>query len=84
LLIWLWVCTLIFSLRIFSNSVLPRKWSNPRKGWCLRIAVELAGVLNALGSNVQLFIRKHQPLRGLDHFLGKTLLENMRSENINV
>ena len=48
------------------------------------IAVELAGVLNSLGSNVQLFIRKNQPLRNLDSFLGQTLIEHMRSENIQV
>ena len=65
----------------FGLEHLPKRTAIVGSGY---IAVELAGVLNALGSNVQLFIRKHQPLRGLDHFLGKTLLENMRSENINV
>ncbi|QXA09016.1 glutathione-disulfide reductase [Acinetobacter pittii] len=65
----------------FELDELPKRTAIVGSGY---IAVELAGVLNALGSDVQLFIRKHQPLRGLDKFLGETLLENMQSENIKV
>ncbi|MFL9567954.1 glutathione-disulfide reductase [Acinetobacter baumannii] len=48
------------------------------------IAVELTGVLKSLGSEVHLIIRNEQPLRKLDNFLGKTLLENMQKEYIHV
>ena len=65
----------------FELQDLPKRTSIICSGY---IAVELAGVLNSLGSNVQLFIRKNQPLRNLDSFLGQTLIEHMRSENIQV
>lgn len=65
----------------FELQDLPKRTAIIGSGY---IAVELAGVLNSLGSNVQLFIRKNQPLRNLDSFLGQTLIEHMRSENIQV
>ncbi|MEQ1130220.1 glutathione-disulfide reductase [Acinetobacter johnsonii] len=65
----------------FELQNLPKRTAIIGSGY---IAVELAGVLNSLGSNVQLFIRKNQPLRNLDSFLGQTLIEHMRSENIQV
>ena len=43
------------------------------------IAVELAGVLNALGSDTHLFIRKHMPMRNLDPLLSETLVEVMQA-----
>ncbi|UUM26483.1 glutathione-disulfide reductase [Acinetobacter colistiniresistens] len=48
------------------------------------IAVELAGVLNALGSQVGLFIRKDLPVRRFDSFLSETLVEVMRTDGITV
>ncbi len=41
------------------------------------IAVELAGVLHALGSETHLFVRKHAPLRNFDPILYETLMESM-------
>ena len=65
----------------FELQELPKRTAIIGSGY---IAVELAGVLNSLGSDVQLFIRKHLPLRSLDKFLGETLLESMRSDHIQV
>jgi glutathione reductase (NADPH) len=65
----------------FELEELPKRTAIVGSGY---IAVELAGVLNALGSETHLFIRKHQPLGKLEHFLGETLLASMQSENINV
>ncbi|MEW6999305.1 glutathione-disulfide reductase [Colwelliaceae bacterium BS250] len=44
------------------------------------IAVEIAGVLNALGSETQLLVRKHKPLRDFDELMSDTLVEIMASE----
>jgi glutathione reductase (NADPH) len=48
------------------------------------IAVELAGVFNALGSDVQLVIRKDSILREFDAMLGKELMEAMDREDIDI
>ncbi|MEB6565914.1 MULTISPECIES: glutathione-disulfide reductase [Acinetobacter] len=65
----------------FALEKLPKRTAIIGSGY---IAVELAGVLNALGSEVGLFIRKQLPLRSLDAFLSETLLECMRNEHIQV
>lgn len=44
------------------------------------IAVELAGLLHALGSNTHLLVRKHKPLRSFDDILSDTLVEIMKAE----
>ncbi|WP_448564848.1 glutathione-disulfide reductase [Thalassotalea ganghwensis] len=41
------------------------------------IAVELAGVLHALGSETHLLVRKEKPLRDFDDMLSDTLVEQM-------
>ena len=41
------------------------------------IAVELAGVFYALGSDTHLVVRKEKPLRGFDNMLSDTLVEQM-------
>ncbi|GLX78609.1 glutathione-disulfide reductase [Thalassotalea insulae] len=41
------------------------------------IAVELAGVLHALGSETHLLVRKEKPLRNFDNMLSDTLVEQM-------
>jgi glutathione reductase (NADPH) len=41
------------------------------------IAVELAGVLHALGSEAHLLVRKEKPLRNFDDMLSDTLVEQM-------
>lgn len=43
------------------------------------IAVEVAGVLHALGSETHLFVRKHAPLRNFDPMLSEALMESMAS-----
>lgn len=48
------------------------------------IAVELAGVLNALGSQVGLFIRKDLPVRRFDQFLSETLVEVMQADGVKI
>jgi len=48
------------------------------------IAVELAGVLNALGSDVTIIIRKGHFLAGFDHMLTETLAEIMFDDGIKV
>ncbi|MBD1583140.1 glutathione-disulfide reductase [Pseudoalteromonas sp. S16_S37] len=44
------------------------------------IAVELAGVLNSLGTETHLFVRKHAPLRSFDPMVVETLVEVMEKE----
>ncbi|QYJ97512.1 glutathione-disulfide reductase [Shewanella alkalitolerans] len=44
------------------------------------IAVELAGVLHALGSETHLFVRKHAPLRSFDPMLSEALMESMATD----
>lgn len=44
------------------------------------IAVEIAGVLNALGSDTTLLVRKHKPLRDFDDMMSDTLVEIMAQE----
>ncbi|TLU65681.1 glutathione-disulfide reductase [Thalassotalea litorea] len=44
------------------------------------IAVEIAGVLNALGSETHLLVRKHKPLRDFDDLMSDTLVEIMAQE----
>ncbi|MGS2719449.1 glutathione-disulfide reductase [Paraglaciecola aestuariivivens] len=44
------------------------------------IAVELAGVMHALGTETHLAVRKHAPLRNFDTMLSSTLVELMAQE----
>lgn len=44
------------------------------------IAVELAGVLHALGTETHLVVRKHAPLRNFDTMLSETLVELMEQD----
>jgi len=48
------------------------------------IAVELAGVLNALGSDVTLVLRKERPLRSFDRLIADALFEELGEQGINV
>jgi glutathione reductase (NADPH) len=48
------------------------------------IAVELAGVINALGSETTLVLRKKQALRSFDATIRETLDECIRSSGINI
>ena len=44
------------------------------------IAVEIAGVLSALGTDTHLFVRKESPLRSFDPLIVETLVEVMNAE----
>ncbi|MDJ0711663.1 MAG: glutathione-disulfide reductase [Woeseiaceae bacterium] len=48
------------------------------------IAVELAGVFNALGSEVQIVVRKHSVLRSFDKMLSTELMEAMDRNGIDL
>lgn len=48
------------------------------------IAVELAGVLNALGSDVDLLLRRQQFLSDFDAMLRDTLMEEMSNDGVNI
>lgn len=61
----------------FALSSLPRRTAVVGAGY---IAVELAGVLNGLGSETHLFVRRHAPLRHFDPLLSETLVEVMQTE----
>ncbi len=61
----------------FALRELPRRTAIVGAGY---IAVELAGVLNALGSQAHLFVRHEAPLRHFDSLLGQTLVEVMQAE----
>lgn len=48
------------------------------------IAVELAGVLNSLGTDVSLYLRREHILRNFDSMLRETLLEQMLDDGVNI
>jgi len=48
------------------------------------IAVELAGLLNAIGSETHLVVRKADPLREFDDVVRETLVEQMAEEGITI
>jgi glutathione reductase (NADPH) len=61
----------------FALDAMPRRVAVVGAGY---IAVELAGVLNALGAETHLFVRKHAPLRTFDPLIIDTLVEIMNAE----
>ncbi|MDR5610358.1 glutathione-disulfide reductase [Arsenophonus sp.] len=63
----------------FQLTSLPKRVAVVGAGY---IAVELAGVLNALGSETHLFVRQHAPLRHFDPMVVKSLLVIMKNEGI--
>lgn len=48
------------------------------------IACELAGVLNGLGSQVSLLLRKEHVLKGFDAMLGAALIRHMQEDGIDI
>jgi glutathione reductase (NADPH) len=46
------------------------------------IGVELAGILQGLGVETHLLVRKHQPLQRFDSMLGPALVHNMQQQGI--
>lgn len=65
----------------FELGVLPRRVAIVGSGY---IAVELAGVLNALGSDVTLLLRRETLLRGFDAMLRESLMEEMLNAGVNI
>jgi glutathione reductase (NADPH) len=65
----------------FQLEELPAKVAVVGAGY---IAVELAGVLNGLGSQVHLFIRYDRPLRNFDSSLSQCLLEALTASGVQV
>lgn len=61
----------------FELEALPKRIAVIGAGY---IAVELAGVVHALGAETHLFLRKDKPLRGFDPLLSDTLVEVMEKE----
>lgn len=61
----------------FALQAMPRRVAIVGAGY---IAVELAGVLNGLGAETHLFVRKHAPLRTFDPLIVDTLVEIMQTE----
>lgn len=48
------------------------------------IAVELAGVLHALGVQTDLFVRRERPLRGFDSYIVESLVQEMENTGLNL
>jgi len=65
----------------FALKSLPQKVAIVGAGY---IAVELASILNQLGAEVTLALRHDRPLRQFDAVLGKTLVEIMSAQGIQV
>ncbi|MEG2041358.1 MAG: glutathione-disulfide reductase, partial [Hafnia sp.] len=61
----------------FELDALPKRIAVVGAGY---IAVEIAGVLNGLGAETHLFVRKHAPLRTFDPMIVETLVEVMNAE----
>jgi glutathione reductase (NADPH) len=61
----------------FALPTLPKRTALVGSGY---IAVELAGVLHALGSETHLFVRQDAPLRSFDPMLGEALMQAMKTD----
>ncbi|MEW8500132.1 MAG: glutathione-disulfide reductase [Candidatus Thiodiazotropha taylori] len=65
----------------FELETLPRQVAVVGSGY---IAVEIAGLLNALGSNVTLLLRREHLLRPFDAMLRECLMEEMVDAGVNI
>ncbi|WP_226929645.1 glutathione-disulfide reductase [Janthinobacterium aquaticum] len=63
----------------FALDALPQRVAVVGAGY---IAVEIAGLLHALGSETHLFVRHHAPLRWLDPLIVDTLVDVMRVDGL--
>ncbi len=63
----------------FELEALPKRVAVVGSGY---IACELAGAFHELGSDVELFVRKHHLLQQFDAMLGKSLMRELRSQGI--
>lgn len=66
---------------VFELNALPKSVAVVGAGY---IAVELAGVLNSLGVDTHLFVRKQSPLRSFDPLIVETLVEVMTQDGIHL
>ncbi|WP_040976006.1 glutathione-disulfide reductase [Necropsobacter massiliensis] len=66
---------------VFALNALPQRVAVVGAGY---IAVELAGVLNSLGADTHLFVRRHAPLRNFDPLITDTLVEVMAQDGIHL
>lgn len=66
---------------VFELNALPKSVAVVGAGY---IAVELAGVLNSLGVDTHLFVRKQSPLRSFDPLIVETLVEVMEQDGIHL
>jgi glutathione reductase (NADPH) len=65
----------------FELSYLPKKVALAGAGY---IAVELAGIFKALGSDVTLFIRKSEFLRSFDSIIKNSIMDEYKKMGINI
>jgi glutathione reductase (NADPH) len=65
----------------FELAAQPRRVAIVGAGY---IAVEIAGVLNALGSDVTLLLRGEKPLRRFDSLVSDALMEELSAQGVNV
>lgn len=65
----------------FQLENLPRRVAVVGSGY---IAVELAGVLNALGADVTMLLRREHLLRGFDAMLRESLMEEMLNAGVSI
>lgn len=65
----------------FALKELPKRVAIIGAGY---IAVELAGVLNSLGSETHLVVRRHAPMRNQDPLIVETLLEVLEQDGIHL
>ena len=63
----------------FALTELPKRVAIIGAGY---IAVEIAGVLNSLGSETHLVVRRHAPMRNQDPLIVDTLLETLEQDGI--
>jgi glutathione reductase (NADPH) len=66
---------------VFALTSCPRRIAIAGSGY---IAVEMAGMLRALGAEVTLLVRKDQVLRAFDAMLSEQLLQHLREDGITV
>ncbi|XP_072034238.1 glutathione reductase, mitochondrial-like isoform X2 [Amphiura filiformis] len=65
----------------FDLADLPKKTAVVGAGY---IAVELAGILKELGSDVSLFIRREQALRNFDEMISENVTKTLEESGVNV
>lgn len=70
---------MVLILMFFALTELPKRIAVVGAGY---IAVELAGVVNSLGAETHLFVRRQTPIRSFDPLIIETLVEVMKQDGI--